>query len=561
MMGLLLPGALGLTALALPIIIFYMLRLRRQPARVSSLLLWQRVLQDHQANAPWQKLRRNLLLLLQLLLLALLVLALARPFRAVEAKVQGNVIILLDASASMQATDVTPTRFEAAKTAARALINALKPGDTVSLIAVADLPRPLITADAGLDRSALEAALKAAQPGPAPANWPTALALASAGAASMPQSTVVILSDGAIPADLPALPAPVRWMPIGTGSNNQAIVALSTREGNAGPELFARVINFSDQPAQTRLEIRVDDQLFEARNLSLAAYPQGSRSLTFTGLPATAQTIQAALSQADDLPLDNQAQTRRAPLGGRVLLVGPGNLFLERALGLLPGLSVAQTGPDNLPAQIADFDLLIFDRTAPQTIPAGTKNMLFIGPPNSTPLFAVGDVFSNTRIIIPPAADHPALAYVDFANLHLASARAVTPPPWMRPLLTAEGGPLLLAGENNSQRLAVIAFDLLKSDLPLQVDFPILMANLTRWLLEQPALEADSTAANSANRNPLNVAESNIRPNQAQISGANANQPETATLPGRQEFWWILAALTLPVLAWEWWVYWRGGGA
>lgn len=559
-MGLLLPGALGLVALALPIVIFYMLRLRRQPARVSSLLLWQRVLQDHQANAPWQKLRRNLLLLLQLLLLTLLVLALARPFRAVEAKVQGNVIILLDASASMQATDVPPTRFEAAKTSARAIISALKPGDTVSLITVADLPRPLITGDAGLDRSALEAALKTAQPTAAPANWLTALALASAGAASMPQSTIVILSDGAIPADLPALPAPVRWIPIGAGSNNQAIVALSSREGNAGPEIFARVINFSGQPAQTRLEIKVDDRLFEARNLSLAAYPQGSQSFTFTGLPATAQTIQARLAQADDLPLDNQAQTRRAPLGGRVLLVGPGNLFLERALGLLPGLSVAQTRPDNLPTQTADFDLLIFDRATPQTWPAGVKNMLFIGPPNSTPLFEVGDVFSNTRVIVPPAADHPAMAYVDFAGLHIASARAIAPPPWMRPLLTAEGGPLLLAGENNGQRLAVISFDLLKSDLPLQVDFPILMANLTRWLLEQPALETDS-AANIAASNPLNAEESNIRPNQAQIIGTNVNEPESAALPGRQEFWWILAALALPVLAWEWWVYWQGGGA
>jgi hypothetical protein len=108
-LGLIVPAALGFIALAIPIIIFYMLRLRRQPAPISSLLLWQRVLQDHEANAPWQRVRRNLLLLLQLLLLALLVLALARPFRTVEAKVQGNIILLIDASASMQATDISPS--------------------------------------------------------------------------------------------------------------------------------------------------------------------------------------------------------------------------------------------------------------------------------------------------------------------------------------------------------------------------------------------------------------------------------------------------------------------
>ena len=62
-MGILLPAALALIALAIPIVIFYMLRLRREELSVSSSMLWRRVLQDRTANAPWQRLRRNLLLL------------------------------------------------------------------------------------------------------------------------------------------------------------------------------------------------------------------------------------------------------------------------------------------------------------------------------------------------------------------------------------------------------------------------------------------------------------------------------------------------------------------
>ena len=209
-MGLILPTALGLIALAIPIIIFYMLRLRRQPAQISSLLLWQRVLQDHVANAPWQRMRRNLLLLLQLLILALLVLALARPFRTVEAKVQGNVILLLDASASMQATDVAPNRLEAAKAEALNIVRTLRPDDTVSLIVVEAVPRPLMVAEGTPDRSALEEAIHNVQPTNTLANWETAIALAAASAVSQANSTVVILSDGAIPTDLPVLPAPVR---------------------------------------------------------------------------------------------------------------------------------------------------------------------------------------------------------------------------------------------------------------------------------------------------------------------------------------------------------------
>src|SRR5436190_1243446 len=77
-MGVFLPLELALLALAGPIIIFYMLRLRREELSVSSSMLWRRALMDRTANAPWQRLRRNLLLLLQLLLLLLLALAVAQ---------------------------------------------------------------------------------------------------------------------------------------------------------------------------------------------------------------------------------------------------------------------------------------------------------------------------------------------------------------------------------------------------------------------------------------------------------------------------------------------------
>src|SRR5437764_1107989 len=104
-MGILAPVGLLLGLLAIPIIIFYMLRLRRQEITVSSNLLWRQVTQDRQANAPWQRLRRNLLLLLQLLVLAGLVAAVARPFVLTSAPAAGNLVVVLDGSASMQATD------------------------------------------------------------------------------------------------------------------------------------------------------------------------------------------------------------------------------------------------------------------------------------------------------------------------------------------------------------------------------------------------------------------------------------------------------------------------
>src|SRR6266550_4321559 len=89
-MSFLAPIALTLGLLAVPIIVLYMLKLRRREVEVSSTLLWQLLLRDREANAPWQRLRRNLLLILQLLLLIALVLALARPFWRVPTVASGT---------------------------------------------------------------------------------------------------------------------------------------------------------------------------------------------------------------------------------------------------------------------------------------------------------------------------------------------------------------------------------------------------------------------------------------------------------------------------------------
>jgi hypothetical protein len=118
-MTILIPSALFLGLLALPILLLYMLKLRRRRVEISSIFLWQMLLRDRQANTPWQKLRRNLLLFLQLIILASLVLALSRPAIPVTSITTGSLIVVWDASASMNAVDDTISRFEASRTAIR----------------------------------------------------------------------------------------------------------------------------------------------------------------------------------------------------------------------------------------------------------------------------------------------------------------------------------------------------------------------------------------------------------------------------------------------------------
>ncbi|MEM7797848.1 MAG: BatA and WFA domain-containing protein, partial [Chloroflexota bacterium] len=183
-MSFLTPFFLLLALLAVPIIIMYMLRLRRQEIVVSSTFLWEKLVRDREANAPWQRLRRNILLILQLIILALLVFALARPFLRLPSVVNRSVVVLLDGSPSMQATDTAeggfPIRFDAAKAEVNRLIRSLSGGNQMTIIQVGPVPT-VLTAPTS-DKRQLYDAVEQAVPNSATADWQAAFALASGAA-------------------------------------------------------------------------------------------------------------------------------------------------------------------------------------------------------------------------------------------------------------------------------------------------------------------------------------------------------------------------------------------
>src|SRR5262245_51331643 len=136
-MSFLAPAA-ALFALALPVVvIFYLLKRKRVVKLVSSTLLWQRFLAETQANAPFQRLRHNWLLVLQILLLSLVVLALARPYFVGHAKSSQLRVVILDASASMESTDVKPSRVEQARADALRLVDDLRDNDQMVVVQAA----------------------------------------------------------------------------------------------------------------------------------------------------------------------------------------------------------------------------------------------------------------------------------------------------------------------------------------------------------------------------------------------------------------------------------------
>lgn len=480
-MGVVTPLALSLAALSIPIVALYLLKIRRREHIVSSTLLWDRIERDLEANQPWQKFRPNWLLLLQLLALIALVVALARPFLSVEAALGASTVVVIDTSASMGARDGDQTRLDAAKDQIRDLIDRM-PSDGEMLLVAAGAQARVVQPMTD-DRSALRSALDRIQPEAGQAAIADALALANAAASRLPDAQVVIASDGDVPATaLVTVTVPVRTMQVGSvDPQNLAIITMAVGRGASAAELFVRILNAGPSERATRITL-FDDQtgtLIAAQDIAIPA--ASSTALTFPDLPADTTVVRAELSYQgpDALAVDDIAWARtRGGDRAKVLLVTTGNLFLERALALLPDLDVSLGAADG--GAPPGYDLYVFDGVAP---PAGLRApLLTINPPSGNPIAEVIGSLEQPGIT-GFRSDDPILSGVDLSQTHLAVASQLTTPTWATPLIISGEDPLLLAGLKDGLRTAVLAFDVHQSDLPLQTAFPILIANLTGWLL------------------------------------------------------------------------------
>jgi Ca-activated chloride channel family protein len=591
------------------IIIMYLLKPRYQEQLISSTYLWEQALRDIEASQPWQRLKRNLLLFLQLLAAAFLVLALTRPYFPVAGGVESHVIAVLDSSGSMRATDVSPTRFDEACRQVEKLINELGPRDEMTLIGMGT--RTEVLAARSRNRGELRRALNQVQVGAGNADLEAVLSLVSSLTREEDNALLVIFSDGhTIPVKSKIqLACPVELRRIGRGDDNTAIMTLAVRGEGARTVTMARIKNYSSQPVETGLELLADENLVDVRELKLKA--GAARDVFWEELPAGTEVVQARLTRPDSLNLDNQAwAVVEKSDESKVLLVSEGNIFMEKALALIPGVKVFKTTPDSFNVEMGGYQAYVFDGWLPKELPA--QNMLVINPPPGNPLVKVGEEHGIIEQMTAVGED-PLLKYVELEGWQLARSRPINCPNWARPLLEHEKTPLLVAGEYANRRVAVLGFDLHDTNIPLQTGFPILINNLGAWLLPEPTdaavlessgdfirlaprtetkeiilthpggeeqrfeppfpavlpvaesgvyciawcMEEEQVVSRVA-KNPGDNLESDIKPRSLPWSGMVASSGEGSRRATNREIWPWLLGLALLTLVGEWEVYRRG---
>ncbi len=479
--GFLLPAALGFAAILPGIVALYFLKLKRREKEISSTWLWRPILLDRQANSLWQKLRYSLLLLVQLIAAAALILSSAHPYKLVKAVTAGTTVVVLDASGAMQATDVAPTRFAAAKNQVRTLIGQIPAGGKMSLVLMTRSPQILV-ANSG-DRDSLRSALEAAEVTAGDGDLGQAMALAYSLMRGQEDGQIIIVGSGRYRgADQVApSPVPVTYIPVSSeGAANLAVSTFTTRLVEGETMAFAQISNYGPAAAGATAEFWVDGKLVNVDRQQVE--PGESRAFSWV-VPKDAKELEVRIPAPDALALDNRAW---ALPGGqqrsRVALVTEGNPFLNRALTLIPGAQVTTLAPKDFTATPGEYDLYVLDRVAPPAGPAPGR-LLLINPPGGGEERFVGT--------ITPLAGDPLLRYVDIKEVHVNLANVHAPAADARILWegqTDKGKIPLLWTEGNDR--AVFGFTLQQSDLPLRIAFPILMQNLAGWLLPPAPVDA-----------------------------------------------------------------------
>ena len=482
-MNFLTPAAFAFAATIPVVILFYLLKRKRVVKLVPSTLLWQKYLAETQASAPFQRLRHNWLLLLQILLLILAVLALARPYFAAKAKSGRTLVTILDASASMQSTDVLPSRFEKAREQAMQLVGSMHPEDKMVVLVAGGNTE--VKQSATGEKAALRRAIESARASDSPTQLADALKLAETLIQNNTHAEVHLFSDGATASltEFQSAGLPLTYHAIGQRNSNVGIVNLDVRSNPDNPAqraVFVTVHNASTNQQQVQLELLFEETVLEVKALNLAALESSPQ--VFIAAQPRDGVFTARISERDDLMVDNTASiVSLLPQPTKVLLVTPGNRYLEKALTAVPTVELSTA------SQVVDdaegFDVVVLDTVVPLTLPA--KNTL-----------AVQVVTTNwfeqwQTIEAPPIVDwrsgHPLLRFVNFDNVQVVEAMQVKLPNWGIPLVESPSTPLIVAGEIAGKRLVWVGFDFLESSWPRRISFPIFIANAVEWL--NPATE------------------------------------------------------------------------
>ena len=513
-----------LLGLVPPIIfLLYFLKLRRMPVEVPSTYLWSKTLEDLHVNSLWQRLRNNLLMYLQLLLALLLLLSCLRP-GCKGTELQGErFVFLIDQSASMSAID-TPeglSRLEVAKQEAVKLIDQMKSGDSGMVITFSDVSRTVQSYTT--NHTALKSKVRGIEQTQRSSDMMEALTaasgLANPGRTSDRESNrdvqvakgkparMFILSDGAIK-EVPDFflgNLTPDYRPIGapTPPNNVGIVALSISdplENESQLQCYYRLFNSDDEDHTVDITLKIDGKVADAekgivvpRNNTIGNVFDLTDWLSGLDSP---KPVELQIETTDVYAQDNSAwAVINPPREANVLVLSDNNEYLDFVTET-KRISKLANIYNELPDYINDpkfeeqttlgfFDLVIFDRCAPKTMPL--CNTVFWGSKPPSEEWKIGELTEPTALIDTDNAN-PLMVAVQMGNVNILKSSVVEGPRGSDSLLEGGDGSIMRVGGRGGFQDLIIGFPMLEvnedldtvvnTDWMTKLSFPLFIQNV-----------------------------------------------------------------------------------
>lgn len=507
---------------AIPLLLLlYVLKLRRREVPVSSTLLWRRAVQDLRVNAPFQRLRRNLLLLLQILAMIPVLVALAGPVLALRQGPGLRTVLLIDRSASMNATDGDPTRLDTAKRRAKAFVESMRTGPALSLrdpsdyaMVIAFDERAHVVCSFTSDRRQLMARIDAIEPGDGVSRLGEALTVARAfaqppgteGAAPSVQSPAqwVLFSDGRID-DLDGLVVgrdELVFHAIGSAQDNVGITAMEARRSTERPqevEVFASLANYGAGPVTRAVQLTVGSHVHAVRSVTIPGcradevddgpdpFRPGQTHVRFSLWHGEAGVVEVRVLGDDPLACDDAAWgVLSPPKRLSVLLVTQGNPVLEAALKACPVARLDPCTPERFDALDPNglavrqhYDVVVLDRHRPAHLPKGPV-LVFGLPPRGLDVRSTHEL--ENQVVIDWRAQHPVLQHVNLTNVFAARSHRLDLPRDAEVLAEFNESPAVALVRRRGTTCLLVSFDVLQSNWPFEPSFVLFCYNALEYL-------------------------------------------------------------------------------
>lgn len=452
----------------IPIIIMYLLKKKHQDIEVSSIYLWQKAVQDIEANAPWQRLRKNILLILQLLALIMLVFFLAKPYFISDTLKVDDLIVVLDKSLSMSTLEGDKSRFEQSKKEIENMFKNLKSETAVTFITMGKSPE-IITGNSK-DKSFLIDKLKDVRISNETDNLEDTLSLIKAMTKNKESYRVVFYTDKNIDSDIEN----IILKRVGTPHDNIAIESLSCKKDNDSIGALVQIKNYGNNDVKTDLIIYTGNEIYDVQEIILKA--NESKKIYMERIPNT-NIVKAEIDIDDALNADNiRYSVVNSSKIRKVLMITTGNIFLEKALALNESIELYKT--NEVVADVKGYDLYIYDGRMPANLPTD-GNIFILNPSNLEGIIKVNEMVKQGKLTV---LEDELLRYVDL-DISMSKVKTLLPPDWAKTFIYSNDEAIGFKGIKDNQKFVVLGFDIHDTDLPLKYSFPIFIQNVLDYTL------------------------------------------------------------------------------